>query len=87
VDVGIANPANAFAAVRRQTLVGASAIVVVVVLALLRHLRLHRSGPPGPPPSSSRPALRPAQRRALWLAYLTIAVGQSIMIVKDGPYS
>ena len=31
MDVGIANPANAFAAMRRQTLVGASAIVVVVL--------------------------------------------------------
>jgi hypothetical protein len=98
--VGMANPANTFAAVRRQTLIGASAILVaVVVLAFYATVgfivpRLAFAAIPpllvaaGAAALAVSAGLSRAQRRALGLAYLAIAVGQSIfMIVKDGPYS
>jgi hypothetical protein len=97
---GIANPANAFAAMRRQALIAASAILVaVVVLAFYATVgfivpRLAFAAIPpllvaaGAAALAVSAGLSRAQRRALGLAYLAIAVGQSIfMIVKDGPYS
>jgi hypothetical protein len=96
----IANPAIAFTAVRRQALIIASSIMVAaLVLAFYASVgliipRLAFAGIPplmvaaGAAALAVSAGLNRAQRQALGLACLAIAVGQTIlMIVKDGPYS
>jgi len=97
---GIANPRKTFEAMRRQgPLIAGGILVAVVVLAFYASVgfivpRLAFACIPPLMVATGAAALAVAaglddrRRRALGLACLAIAAGQSIfMIVKDGPYS